>query len=148
VPRRGGRPPGRARSCWAASAWPTRADHRPAALSGGEQQRVAFCRALANAPQLLLADEPTGNLDPATSDQVFGVLMELVREHRAGGADRHPQPRAIDGRTLILSHGGPMPLFGMILGGDPAVIDAADGTPVITKAAVVDIAAWLAAIQE
>jgi lipoprotein-releasing system ATP-binding protein len=56
-----------------------RADHRPAALSGGEQQRVAFCRALANGPKLLLADEPTGNLDPATSDQVFGVLMELVR---------------------------------------------------------------------
>jgi len=58
----------------------TRAGHRPAALSGGEQQRVAFCRALANGPKLLLADEPTGNLDPATSDQVFGVLMELVRE--------------------------------------------------------------------
>ena len=57
-----------------------RGDHRPAALSGGEQQRVAFCRALANAPKLLLADEPTGNLDPATSDQVFGVLMDLVRE--------------------------------------------------------------------
>jgi lipoprotein-releasing system ATP-binding protein len=56
-----------------------RAGHRPAALSGGEQQRVAFCRALANGPKLLLADEPTGNLDPATSDQVFGVLMELVR---------------------------------------------------------------------
>jgi lipoprotein-releasing system ATP-binding protein len=56
-----------------------RQGHRPAALSGGEQQRVAFCRALANAPKLLLADEPTGNLDPATSDQVFGVLMELVR---------------------------------------------------------------------
>jgi lipoprotein-releasing system ATP-binding protein len=53
--------------------------HRPAALSGGEQQRVAFCRALANAPKLLLADEPTGNLDPGTSDQVFGVLMDLVR---------------------------------------------------------------------
>lgn len=56
-----------------------RAGHRPAALSGGEQQRVAFCRSLANAPKLLLADEPTGNLDPATSDQVFGVLMDLVR---------------------------------------------------------------------
>jgi lipoprotein-releasing system ATP-binding protein len=57
-----------------------RADHRPAQLSGGEQQRVAFCRALANGPKLLLADEPTGNLDPATSDQVFGALMDLVRE--------------------------------------------------------------------
>jgi lipoprotein-releasing system ATP-binding protein len=56
-----------------------RADHRPAALSGGEQQRVAFCRALANGPGLLLADEPTGNLDPGTSDQVFGALMDLVR---------------------------------------------------------------------
>ncbi|MFG6560166.1 ABC transporter ATP-binding protein [Sulfitobacter sp. 1A15299] len=56
-----------------------RADHRPAAMSGGEQQRVAFCRALANAPRLLLADEPTGNLDPSTSDQVFGALMALVR---------------------------------------------------------------------
>jgi lipoprotein-releasing system ATP-binding protein len=56
-----------------------RASHRPAALSGGEQQRVAFCRALANGPKLLLADEPTGNLDPGTSDQVFGVLMDLVR---------------------------------------------------------------------
>ena len=57
-----------------------REGHRPAALSGGEQQRVAFCRALANGPRLLLADEPTGNLDPATSDQVFGTLMGLVRE--------------------------------------------------------------------
>lgn len=57
-----------------------RANHRPAELSGGEQQRVAFCRALANGPALLLADEPTGNLDPGTSDKVFEVLMGLVRD--------------------------------------------------------------------
>ena len=57
-----------------------RLDHFPAEMSGGEQQRVAFCRALANAPELLLADEPTGNLDPETSDRVFGALMDLVRE--------------------------------------------------------------------
>jgi lipoprotein-releasing system ATP-binding protein len=57
-----------------------RAGHRPAELSGGQQQRVAFCRGLANGPKLLLADEPTGNLDPATSDQVFGALMGLVRD--------------------------------------------------------------------
>ncbi len=57
-----------------------RMSHRPSALSGGEQQRVASCQTPANTPKLLLADEPTGNLDPATSDQVFSALMDVVRD--------------------------------------------------------------------
>ena len=91
-----------------------RARHRPAELSGGEQQRVAFCRALANRPKLLLADEPTGNLDPETSDRVFGVLADLVAEtglaalvathnhdlaRRLGGVLRLEAGRLVEGRV-------------------------------------------------
>jgi lipoprotein-releasing system ATP-binding protein len=69
----------RARALLADLGLAARLDHQPAQLSGGEQQRVAVARALTNRPRLLLADEPTGNLDPATSEAVFQSLHDLVR---------------------------------------------------------------------
>ncbi len=84
-----------------------RADHRPARLSGGEQQRVAIVRAVANAPHVLLADEPTGNLDPRTADGVFAELMGLVRNTGLAAlvATHNPEIAARMDRTLVLKDG-------------------------------------------
>lgn len=70
----------RAKELLSAMGLAERLKHRPAQLSGGEQQRTAICRALANAPRLLLADEPTGNLDPKTSERVFQSLITLIHQ--------------------------------------------------------------------
>jgi len=84
-----------------------RVGHRPAELSGGEQQRVAVARALANAPGLLLADEPTGNLDPQTADRVFAVMLETVRGQGAGAliATHNPELAARMDRVVRLEAG-------------------------------------------
>lgn len=88
-----------------------RANHRPAAMSGGEQQRAAFCRALANQPRLLLADEPTGNLDSATSDTVFDALMSLVRATGLSAliATHNPDLAARMDRRIRLDQGALVP---------------------------------------
>jgi len=84
-----------------------RADHRPGRLSGGEQQRVAIARAVANAPRVLLADEPTGNLDATTADTVFRQLLTLVRETGMAAliATHNPDLAARMDRTVHLKDG-------------------------------------------
>ena len=90
-----------------------RAHHRPAELSGGEQQRVAIARAAANRPSLVLADEPTGNLDPATSDTVFAALSDLIRQQNAGciiATHNHDLARRAD-RVVTIVKGRVEPLI-------------------------------------
>ncbi|MEL6196863.1 MAG: ABC transporter ATP-binding protein [Pseudomonadota bacterium] len=84
-----------------------RASHRPSELSGGEQQRVAICRALANRPKVLLADEPTGNLDPETAGRVFDVLLGLVRDTGLAAlvATHNHDLAALLDRTVTIDHG-------------------------------------------
>jgi lipoprotein-releasing system ATP-binding protein len=84
-----------------------RLDHRPGRLSGGEQQRVAIARAVANAPRVLLADEPTGNLDSTTAETVFQQLLGLVRETGMAAlvATHNPELAARMDRTVRLKDG-------------------------------------------
>lgn len=85
--------------------------HRPAELSGGEQQRVAIARSLANSPKLILADEPTGNLDPETAELVYGELLALVRSENIAAliATHNPELAARMDRTVLMQGGKLVP---------------------------------------
>lgn len=89
-----------------------RAEHRPGQLSGGEQQRVAICRALANDPKVLLADEPTGNLDPHTAEGVFRELISLVRSSGVAAliATHNPELAARMDRVVRMQDGQLVPV--------------------------------------
>ncbi|MFL5252895.1 MAG: ABC transporter ATP-binding protein [Rhodopila sp.] len=97
----------RARGLLTAFGLGERLGHLPGKLSGGEQQRVAIARALANGPKLLLADEPTGNLDVGTADVVFTELLAIVREHGLAAliATHNPELAARMDRTVTLRDG-------------------------------------------
>ncbi len=97
----------RSRELLAALGLAEREGHRPGQLSGGEQQRVAIARALANRPQLLLADEPTGNLDPATADDVFQLFLGLARTVGLTAliATHNPALARRMDRTVVLENG-------------------------------------------
>ena len=84
-----------------------RARHRPAEMSGGQQQRVAIARAFANEPDILIADEPTGNLDQDTADQMFRLLLDLVRRQGVGAlvATHNPELAARMDRELTVRNG-------------------------------------------
>jgi len=89
-----------------------RLDHRPSQLSGGEQQRVAVARALANKPDLVLADEPTGNLDEATADRVLGQFLKLVRdEGSAALVATHNERLAAAMDRVVRLHEGQLEVF-------------------------------------
>ena len=98
---------GRAGALLAAMGLADRQSHRPGRLSGGEQQRVAIARALANDPNLLLADEPTGNLDPGTAAEVFDILVARVREQGLAAviATHNPELAKKMDRILVLDGG-------------------------------------------
>ena len=110
VPRK--RAAERARELLAAMKLSEREENRPGQLSGGEQQRVAIARALANAPAVLLADEPTGNLDPETAEGVFAQLIGLAKDVGLAAiiATHNPAMAARKDRTVRMEHGTLLPV--------------------------------------
>lgn len=105
----------RAKALLAAFGLAARGGHLPGKLSGGEQQRVAIARALANRPGILLADEPTGNLDVATAEQVFAELTRVVRQEGTAAlvATHNPDLAARTDRVVTLREGRVMPQQGI-----------------------------------